>query len=285
MAGLSVVIPVYNEEKAIRQTLEELRNILQASGISFELIVVDDGSTDRTRSILSSCDIPHRLLIHEINRGYGASLKTGIREASFDIIGITDADGTYPNERIPEFYREMDIYAMVVGQRKFRHLPIKTLPAKWMLTRLANYLAGYKIPDLNSGLRLFRKKEAMSFFNIISDGFSFTTTITLSMLTNNLPVKYIPIEYFKRKGKSKIKPFYDTMNFTKLIIRTVLYFDPLKIFLPLSMFLFLASLAVLAYSYFWLPRILDTTFFLLIISAIQILAIGMLADMIAKRMK
>ena len=285
MEGLSIVIPVYNEENAILQTIEHIVSIMNKSDISFEIIVVDDGSTDKTSEYLSNNDENYQLLTHEINRGYGASLKTGINSSIYDIIAITDADGTYPNERIPELYSELGPYNMIVGKRSFSKLPNITKPAKWAIHRLANYLAGYKIPDINSGLRLFRKNDATRFFNIISDGFSFTTTITLSMITNGLKIKYVPIDYMKREGKSKIRPIYDTLNFIQLIIRTVLYFNPLKIFIPLSMTILLFAIGLLLYSYFILPKVLDTTVVILFISAVQILAIGMIADMIDKRVK
>jgi len=156
-------------------------------------------------------------------------------------------------------------------------------PAKWMLNKLANYLTGTKIPDLNSGLRVMKKDIVMNYVHLLPDGFSFTTTITLAMLTNNYRVEFVPIEYKIRSGKSKIRPIRDTMNFIQLIIRTVLYFDPLKIFLPISAFFFISSIAVLALSYLFTPKIMDITTVILFISGVQILAIGMIADLIDKR--
>jgi glycosyltransferase involved in cell wall biosynthesis len=284
MDGLSIVIPVYNEENAILDTIQEIDKIMKSTNIVFEILVVNDGSTDKSRDLMVSNNRNFTLINHEVNRGYGASLKTGINASKYNIIAITDADGTYPNGKIPELYSHIMDYNMVVGKRAFKKLPNITKPAKWMITRLANYLAGYKIPDINSGLRLFHKKDAVRFFNIISDGFSFTTTITLSMITNGLNVKYIPIDYMTREGKSKIRPIYDTLNFIQLIIRAVLYFKPLKIFIPISFVLFLISIIILGYSYFALPKVLDTTVILLFISSIQMLALGMIADMIDKRL-
>ena len=281
--GVSVVIPVFNEENAILSTIEEVDQILTKSAVPYEIVVVNDGSTDQTEQKLKNLGANIKLYSHAVNRGYGASLKTGIRQTYFDIIAITDADSTYPNEMIPKMYQELEGYNMVVGQRAFKKLPFFTRPAKWFITKLANYLAEYEIPDINSGLRVFRKDDAMKFFHIFPSGFSFTTTITLAMLTNDMNVKYVPINYMKREGKSKIRPLYDTMNFIQLIVRTIMYFNPLKVFIPLFFILLLAALAVFLYSYFFLERILDVSTAILFISSIQVLAIGMLADLIDKR--
>jgi len=288
---LSVVVPVYNEERAIEETLSQLSSVLNAAFETFELILVNDGSKDRTGEVLSRVLSAYdqerfRQETHPVNRGYGASLKTGIRAARYPVIAITDADSTYPNDRLPDLVRLFQTgYDMVVGQRRFRHLPMITRPAKWMITSLANFLVGRKIPDINSGLRVFRKDLARRFFPIISDGFSFTTTITLAMLTSGYRVHYEPIEYFTRTGSSKIRPIRDTLNFVQLILRTVMYFNPLKVFIPVSLFLLLSSVVLYLLGRFGIlfhePPVDTVT--LLVIGAVQILATGMLADLIVKR--
>ncbi|MFH1319792.1 MAG: glycosyltransferase family 2 protein [Bacteroidota bacterium] len=285
--GLSIIIPVYNEENAILSTIEQINTIMKNSEIEYEIIIVNDGSTDNTSQILKNSGINFQLAEHEKNKGYGAALKTGIMQSKYDIVAITDADETYPNEEIPKMFKELNEYNMIVGARTGTNvkIPLIRRPAKWFINKLGNYLTNYKIPDINSGLRLFWKKDALRFINIIPDGFSFTTTITLAMLTNDLKVKYVPINYMTRKGKSKIRPVYDTLNFIQLIIRTVMYFNPLKIFVPLSLILFCLSIAVFIYSTLALPKILDATVAILFIAGIQMLAIGMIADMIDKRTK
>jgi glycosyltransferase involved in cell wall biosynthesis len=228
-----------------------------------------------------------QLVSHELNKGYGAALKSGIRKSKYDIIAITDADGTYPIDEIPKLYEQMKDCDMVVGARtgKKVKIPLMRRPAKWFLARLANYLAEYRIPDLNSGLRLFRKGDVTRLFGILPKGFSFTTTLTLAMLTNDMQVKFIPIDYMQRKGKSKIRPIRDTLNFIQLIVRTVLYFNPLKIFVPMALLLFLLSLGIFLYSTFAMERILDTTVSILFVASVQMLSIGMIADIIDKRNK
>jgi glycosyltransferase involved in cell wall biosynthesis len=288
---LSVVIPAYNEKNGVVPTLREVLSLLGEGGLAAEIVVVDDGSTDGTGERIEAFlaeDAAARdavkLVRHKKNRGYGASLKTGINAASAPLIVITDADGTYPNARIPDLYRVLqeESFDMVVGRRPFKKLPLLTKPAKWFITSLANYLTGEKIKDLNSGLRIFKKEIAQKYFPIISDGFSFTTTITLAMLTNGYAVKYVDIDYLKREGKSKIKPIKDTLNFIQLIIKTVMYFDPLKVFVPLSLALLLLGLAIFLIG---LPfgKFYDTTFVILFVGAVQTLSIGMIADLVDKR--
>jgi glycosyltransferase involved in cell wall biosynthesis len=279
----SVIIPVYNEEEGVQTVIMQLKKILTNLNENYEIITVDDGSTDNSQNILKNID-DIIYIRHARNIGYGGALKTGIKNARGEIIVITDGDGTYPNSAIPELLKEMDKYEMVVGERSKDdpNMPIVRKPAKWVLTKLANYLAEAKIPDLNSGLRAFRKKEALHFIKILPSGFSFTTTITLAMLCNKLKVKYIPIEYRKRKGKSKIHPIKDTINFLQLICRTVMYFNPLKIFLPISLFIFILFSISSAIDIIVLKNLTDKTV-LLFLAFIQILAMGLLADLIEKK--
>jgi glycosyltransferase involved in cell wall biosynthesis len=280
----SIIIPAYNEKEGIFQVIESLRSLKKRCGNHWEIIVVDDGSTDGTSEMIR--DIQDIVLIrHPFNRGYGAAIKTGIRHARYNTLVISDADGTYSIEDIPRLLALLPKSEMVVGARKNKdtNIPYVRRPAKWILNKLANFLSGTKIPDLNSGLRAMKKDIVMKFCHLLPDGFSFTTTITLAMLTNDYAVEFIPIEYHLRLGRSKIRPVRDTLNFIQLIIRTVLYFDPLKIFLPISAFFFASSIAVLVLSYLFTPKVMDITTVILFISGVQILAIGMIADLIDKR--
>jgi len=283
--NISVVIPACNEEKAIEMTLRGVNEILRPLGIQYEVIVVDDGSKDKTAEIAQAMGA--KPIRHSINKGYGASLKSGIRAASRDYILMVDADGTYPLDQIPLLIQEADKYDMVVGARTGQDVNISLIrkPAKFILSKLANYLAEAEIPDLNSGLRIFKKETALKFFHILPSGFSFTTTITLALLVNDYSVSFVPINYYKRIGRSKIRPIKDTFNFMLLIIRTILYFNPLKIFLPMSFILFIAGIAVFLYGYYFLDRVMDVTTILLLVTSIQVAAIGLLADLIDKRLQ
>jgi glycosyltransferase involved in cell wall biosynthesis len=282
----TIIVPVYDEVKSLNDTCRTLKELLSRQESCRAIILVDDGSKDGSGDRLDEIarEDTHVMVIHHpVNKGYGAALKTGITASETNIVVIIDADLSYPNERIPELVDEMSGHDMAVGSRKKSLIPLLRRPAKWVINKLANYLSGTNIPDLNSGLRAMRKETVLKFMNILPDGFSFTTTITLAMLTSGDRIKYVPIDYFKRKGKSKIHPIKDTLNFIQLIIRTVMYFEPLKIFVPVSLVLLLLSLGVFVFSYFFLEKILDTTTAILFIGGIQLLAIGMLADLIDKR--
>ena len=281
--AFSVIIPAYNEEGAIESTLDQLRQQLSSCGGEYEIIVVNDGSNDGTGEVLARCqDIS--VIEHRRNRGYGAALKTGIRQAKHDLIVITDSDGTYPNERIPDLVALTRDADMVVGARtgpEVEYPLIRKIP-KWFLRRFAEWMARQEIADLNSGLRVFRKDAAQRFLKILPDGFSFTTTITLAMLTNGYVVHFEPINYYARIGKSKIRPIKDTLNFVQLILRTVMYFAPLRVFLPVAGVFFVGFLASLFQDVFIFKDLTERTF-ILFVTAVQLAMFALLADMIDKR--
>jgi len=281
--GVSVVIPVYNEEGAVLGVICQLQQVFSQSGIPYEIIAVDDGSTDDSCGAI--CQAEDVILVrHPVNRGYGAALKTGIRRAQFERVAIIDADGTYAPESLVELLAHWGDNDMVVGARvgKDAAIPAFRKPAKWLLNQLANYLVGVDIPDLNSGLRVFRKSVALRFFNILPSGFSFTTTITLAMLSNDYLVAYVPIPYAARIGSSKIKPLRDTVNFLGLILRTFMYFAPLKVFAPVSLAFILAALVKTAINVVAYQNV-TTSDLLLWVTGITLGMMGLLADLIDKR--
>ncbi|WP_028580376.1 glycosyltransferase family 2 protein [Desulfogranum japonicum] len=276
---ISVVIPAYNEENAVAQEIMNLKKVLDVCDITYEIIVVDDGSKDRTAEEAIGTGV--QVLRHVRNRGYGASLKTGINAAQYDHIAITDADGTYPAEALPAMLKLGADYDMVVGARVGPNAQIPTIrkPAKWFLRILASYLAGRVIPDLNSGLRVMKKSVVKRFEYLLPSGFSFTTTITLSMLCNDYLVHYHPIDYFQRVGKSKIKPV-DAYYFFLLILRTIVYFNPLKVFLPIGAIFFATGLGKFIYDLF-LGNMSETAV-LGLLAAFLFWGMGLLSDQIAK---
>ncbi|MEM9174825.1 MAG: glycosyltransferase family 2 protein [Myxococcota bacterium] len=299
--GVSIVIPAYNEERGIRSVLDALFTRIAELELEgpWEVIVVNDGSEDATveevrafaETVTDYWDdekqAEDRLIVisHDENSGYGASLKTGVRTSRYPWILITDADGTYPDEAVGQVLAFGDRYEMVVGARigAISNIPLIRRPPKWVLRKFASYLARRDIPDLNSGLRLMRKDVIERFIHLLPNGFSFTTTITLATLSEGMRVKYVEIDYLKRTGSSKIRPIYDTLNFVQLIVRTIMYFDPLRIFLPASAAFVGGAVAVGIGSHLLLDRMLDTTTMLLFVTGVQLLAIGMLADAINKR--
>lgn len=286
---LSIIVPVFNEKEAITNSINSLLSLKKLHHThEVEILIIDDGSQDGTSELLQEISKNKEIILieHEENLGYGAAIKTGVSAAKYDYIAITDADETYPNDRLIEF---LDLAVknkndMVVGSRVGQkvHIPLLRRFPKKILNLLASYLVGKKIPDLNSGMRIIKKNLVHEFIYILPDGFSLTSTITLASLTSGYSVHYEKINYNHRKGSSKIKPIADTLNFLILIVRTVLLFRPLKVFIPLFLILFIPGVILLIF------RIITGEGFaissiILLLSSIQVLAIGMLADLLDRR--
>ncbi len=277
----SIVIPAFNEEQGVGPVIAELKEILEQNAIAAEIIVVDDGSADHTARKAAAAGA--RVLRHRSNRGYGAALKSGITAATEDYILITDADGTYPCKYIPEILERLEGSDMVVGARVGANVKIpllRRLP-KWVLNQLANYVTNARIPDLNSGLRAFRRQMAMQYFAILPDQFSFTTTITLAMHCDNYAVSYLPIDYLRRKGKSKIVP-WDAGTFLVLILRIAMLFRPLRVFVPVVLLCLIYGVVKMTIDMMRDPNI-SASALLAFVSALIILLIGMLGDALATR--
>ncbi len=280
--GVTVVVPAYNEELAIGQVLEELRAVLEeVPELEWELLVVNDGSSDRTGDAARAAGA--KVIDHNTNLGYGASLKTGIRRASHDLIVTTDADGTYPASRIPDLLQTMETTEMAVGARTGERVQIPALrrPAKWFLRKLAEYLTGVAIPDLNSGLRCFRKCTATEFLHLLPNSFSFTTTITLAYHQDARLVTYIPIDYEKRIGTSKIRPIQSTYSFFLLILRTVMYFDPMRVLMPPALVSLLITVAAFAWDIV-AGNLADKSLIWLMIT-VYLFGIALLGDLVVRR--
>lgn len=292
---ISVIIPAFNESGAIAEQIESVRRTLLDQDFDFEIIVVDDGSSDNTAE--QAIQAQARVLSHPENCGYGMSLKTGISAAKNEVIVIIDADGTYPAEQIPAMIEKLDHADMVVGARTGSqvHTSWARQPAKWFLRQLAERIAEQSIPDLNSGLRTFRKDCARQYFSILSNRFSFTTTITLAYLADGYRVLYHPINYYSRIGRSKIVPWH-FMDFTILIIRMSMMFNPLKVFVPLAFTFGFLGLLKMIYDVFalfarasdagWellLQPVLSTSAVLLLFVGLQLMILGMVADGVIRR--
>lgn len=272
---VSVVIPAYNEGEHIAPGLEQVRSAFAETDWEFEIIVVDDGSVDDTAGVAAATGV--RVVQHRRNRGYGAALKTGIATARYQWILITDADGTYPAESIPTLLARAHENDMVVGARigSKVNIPLIRRPPKWFLRKLAGYLAGRRLPDLNSGLRLMRKDLIERYKHLLPSGFSFTTTITLAAACNDHDFEYVSIDYHARLGQSKIRPWH-AYEFTLLILRTIVFFNPLKVFIPLGAVLMLAGLAKFGYDV--TQNNLSESAIFAMLTAMLFWAVGLLAD-------
>jgi glycosyltransferase involved in cell wall biosynthesis len=289
----SIILPAYNEELALGDDLDAVHAALEATGRRYEIIVVDDGSRDATGEIARSREWV-RVVTHPYNRGNGAARTTGVRAARGAVIVFTDADRTYPNDRIPEMLDRMDAGAdMVIGARRVEAGTLRWLrmPAKELLRRLAEFMTGSRIPDLNSGLRAQRRDVTLRFLPLLPTSHSWVSTITIAFLAEGYFVEWLPIDYYPRVGRSTFHPVRDTYNYLSLIVRTVMYFNPLKVFLPLSLALLAAgTLKYAAYDIVWrfglppdlVPPMSGTTLALLV-SGMQIGVIGLLADLVVRR--
>lgn len=283
---VSVVLPVYNEKGHLRDEIDRIKAALEASLYSYEIIVVDDGSDDGSGEQLTEID-DIRLLRFSQNRGSGSARRAGTNAARGRVVAWTDADMTYPNERIPELVAELDGYDQVVGARTTEQGTAKffRVPAKWFIRKLAGYLTETKIPDLNSGLRVFRRDVAAQYLHLLPPGFSCVTTITMAFLANGYSVKYVPIEYSERAGSSKFHWWSDTRRYLTQVVRLVLSYNPLRIFMPLGVVLLVLGLGKLTYDWIDKDFRLSANTLLILFAAFQVFAIGLLADLFVRLTK
>ena len=278
--AVSVVIPAFNEGPHVGDQVRAVLEAVQAGGWPFEVIVVDDGSTDETAKAAGEAGA--KVVRQPSNQGYGAALKRGIASARHDWILITDADTTYPAAAIPRLLERAQGNEMVVGARTGPRVEIESarVPAKWILTHLASFLAGRTIPDLNSGMRLMRRDLVLRYEHLLPQGFSFTTTITLACACNGHAMEFVPIDYGRRLGRSKIRVRH-AFDFLLLILRLIVLFHPLKVFVPAGSLLLMAGLAKLAWD--GSRGELSESAVVALLGALILWGTGLLADRNARR--
>lgn len=287
--NLSVIIPIYNEAETIDSVIFNLKKELDSLNLDYEIIAVNDGSLDATADILNniknnseSLEEKIKIVTHAQNKGYGAALKSGIKNSKYDWILIIDADGTYPIDVIGKLLSKTDEHALIIGSRhkKNKAIPFERKFAKKFLNRFASYLAGKKIPDLNSGLRVFKKEIVLKYWELFPDKFSFTSTLTMVAMTHGHETVFIPIDYYKRQGKSTLKSI-DFFSFLKLVIKLSLFFKPIKVFVPISLFLLLIALMlIVGYKINFINVLLDITVIVLCATALQTFFFGLIAEII-----
>jgi glycosyltransferase involved in cell wall biosynthesis len=280
---VSVILPVHNERGHLQGEIDRIRSALESSAYSFEIIVVDDGSTDGSGEELRQID-GIRLIQFSRNRGVGSARKAGTRAARGRIVVWTDVDMTYPNDEIPRLVKEMEGHDQVVGARTSEEGTNKPLriPAKWFIRKLAGYLVETPIPDLNSGFRAFRRDVALQFLYLLPPGFSCVSTMTMTFLANGYTVKHIPIDYRPRAGSSKFRGWADTKQYLVQVVRMVLSFNPLRFFMPLSIALMAVGVAKLAYDWSTRSFHLAANTLLIFFAALQLFSIGLLADLVVR---
>jgi glycosyltransferase involved in cell wall biosynthesis len=287
---VTIVLPCYNEQAHVIAEVERICAAMDASGLTYELLAIDDASTDDTLALLEDAlhRFPHlRLMPFRRNGGSGTARRIGTADARGEIVVWTDADMTYPNERIPELVRMLlddPTYDQVVGARTSEEGSHKILrvPAKWMIRKIAERLSNSAIPDLNSGLRAFRRSVSLPYLRLLPPGFSCVTTITLAFLSNQHDIKYVPIDYAKRSGTSKFHFVKDAYRYILQVLRMVMYFNPLKVLMPLALWLLVIGVAkgindlIAHFGRFAVNTVL------IFITGMLIAALALLADLIVR---
>lgn len=283
---VSIVIPAYNEADSIQETIQNIIVICKNASIQeYEIIVVNDGSTDDTAKKINKDEVV--VIHHPHNIGYGRSLKDGIKIAKYNTILITDADNTYPIDQIPLLLTTYaEGYDMVVGARSGKHYQesIIKAPLRAILRSIVEFAAERKIPDINSGLRIFSKSKIMPMLTRLCNTFSFTTSMTLGFMMSGYFVKYIDIPYYERKGKTKVKLFKDSLRTLQYILQAINYYNPIKLFL-----LFTGLCILLAAVFFTAALIthIRTLFSLGVgtsVVGLMVLCCGLLADLLKQIM-
>ena len=286
----SIVLPCFNEQEHVLTEVERICGAMDKSGIAYELLAIDDGSTDQTLDRLrrAESDFPNLKVIgFPRNGGAGTVRRIGTQQARGEIVVWTDADMTYPNERIPELIGILDedpTVDQVVGARTSEEgrLKIARVPAKWFVRKLAERLVNAEIPDLNSGLRAFRRSVALPYLRLLPPGFSCVTTITLAFLSNEHEVRYVPVEYSKRSGRSKFHFFSDAYRYVLQVLRMVMYFNPLKVLMPPALFLLGLGVAKGIYDLVVHPLHFANDTILIFVTGLILASLALLADLIVR---
>lgn len=283
---VSVVLPIFNEKGHLRAEIDRIAESLSASKYSFEIIVVDDGSTDGSEAELSKIE-GITLIRHRLNQGSGAARRTGTTAARGRVVVWTDVDMTYPNNLIPDLVDAMEGYDHIVGWRQTEEGTLKWLrtPAKWLIRKLASYLSETDIKDLNSGLRAFRRDVAMQYVHELPKGFSCVTTLTMSFLGNGYSIGFYPIEYFPRAGRSKFHWLKDTRRYILQVIRMTLSYNPLKVFLPVGLLLLTLGFVKLGIDWAGRDFKLAANTLLVFFASLQVITVGLLADLVVRATK
>ena len=287
---VSIVLPCYNEQDHVVAEVERICAAMDASGYAYELVAYDDASTDATFARLHEVAprFPHLRVVHfDRNGGAGTVRRVGTQRARGEIVVWTDADMTYPNERIPELVQMLDkdlSLDQVVGARTSEEGSHKILrvPAKWFIRKLAERLTNTKIPDLNSGLRAFRREVALPYLRLLPPGFSCVTTITIAFLSNQHDLRYIPIDYAKRSGTSKFRFVSDAYRYILQVLRMVMYFNPLKVLMPVALTLLGIGLAKGIFDLAVHPLRFAVNTVLIFVTGLIIASLALLADLIVR---
>lgn len=273
---LSIIIPAYNEEASIGNTVLRIQELNLPGS---EILVVNDGSKDATARVAEAAGA--RVISHAYNIGNGAAVKSGIRSANGRVLVFLDGDGQHDPHDILRIIQHIPKYHMVVGARSrgsdtqwHRDL------ANFLYNTFASWISNFNIQDLTSGFRAMRREDALRFCDMFPNTFSYPTTSTLAFIRSGRSLKYVPIVTKKRIGKSKIRLVKDGVEFFLIILKIAMTFSPFRVFMPLSVFLFALGLGRYAYTYYWYQHFTNMSH-LLLNSAVIIFMLGLIAEQIA----
>jgi len=277
---LTILLPAYNEEQAVGPVIQEIREALAEWPGTWELLVVDDGSQDRTAAHAAAEGA--RVVRRVENGGFGEACKTGLTEARGRLVALMDVDGTYVPAHLCEMLACFPDYDQVNGARTSEQgtTPWLRMPAKWMIRKLAEWISGRRIPDLNTGMRIVKRDIMLRYLWALPSGFSCSASMTLAFACNGHAVKFVPVEYRPRIGRSKFRPVRDTFSYIGTVFRLVMYFRPIRVFFPISVGLGLITFASGYYNFRHSPTGLHDTDVLLAVTALMTLMLGMLAELI-----
>jgi glycosyltransferase involved in cell wall biosynthesis len=287
---VTIVLPCFNEGEHVLKEIDRITAAMNASEFTYELLCIDDASTDNTLEVLQSAATRYagiRVMPFRRNGGSGTARRIGTQQAYGEIVVWTDADMTYENERIPDLVRILrddDSYDQVVGARTTEEGTHKwaRVPAKWLIRKIAEKLTNQTIPDLNSGLRAFRREVSLPYLRLLPPGFSCVTTITLAFLSNQHDIKYVPTSYAKRAGVSKFHFVRDAYRYILQVLRMVMYFDPLKVLMPPALWLIVIGVVKAVVDMVRHPFYFPASTVLLIVSGIMIGSLALLSDLVVR---
>ncbi|MGE0482823.1 MAG: glycosyltransferase family 2 protein [Gammaproteobacteria bacterium] len=276
MAGFSIILPARNEGANLARLLPEIRRLHP----NREVIVVDDGSTDNTAQVCAAHDV--RCVRHPYSMGNGAAIKSGARHAHGDVLVFMDADGQHDPASIQALVDKLDEgYEMAVGARTWdTHASLPRRVANYIYNHLASYMAGHRIADLTSGFRAVRRRHFMRFLYLLPNGFSYPTTSTMAFFRSGLAVAYLPIAARRRSGRSHIRLLEDGLRFFVIIVKIGTLFSPMRLFLPVSLALFLLGSSYYGFTYVTSHRFTNMSA-LLLTSALSTFLIGILAELVS----
>jgi len=274
----SIIIPAFNEASGIVQLLESIERLGYCK--QSEVIIVDDGSTDDTTLIAAK--FPVRIIKHETNKGYGASLKTGIRKSTGDKVITMDSDGQHDPYYLEKAFALLEEYDMVIGERGADSFHVKNRKrGKKLIRMIGEYLVEQKLPDFNSGFRGFDRNLILSMLHIMPNGFSFSTTSTLAFLKEGYSIGTFPIKVEERNGRpSNVRFIKDGTKTLLLLFRIIMLFNPLKVFFPASIFITILGLGWGIHGFFVFDRFSNSAIILMTLGMF-LFFFGLIADQIA----